>query len=58
MVDWNMIFQVNVFLFIFEDCVMGIEDRPLLLVLVLTQDARKWDGDILRNELGEGSHNP
>ena len=37
---------------------MGIEDWPLFLVLVLAQEARKWDGDILRNELGEGSHIP
>ena len=49
---------MNVSLLIFEDPIMGIEDSPLLLVLVLVQEARKWDGDILTNELGEGSHIP
>ena len=29
-----------------------------LLVHVLTQEAKKWDGDILRDELGEGIHIP
>ena len=43
---------------IFEDPVMGIEDSPFPLFLFLTQEARKWDGDILRNKLSEGSHIP
>ena len=43
---------MNVSLLIFEDPVMGIEDSPLLLVLVLAHEVKKWDGDILRNELG------
>ena len=58
MVNLNMIFQMNVSLFIFEDHVMGIKDWPLLLILVIAQEAMKWDGGILRNELGEGSHIP
>ena len=37
---------------------MGIEYWPLLLVLVLAHEARKWDGDILRNKLSEGSQIP
>ena len=26
--------------------------------MVHAHESRKWDGDILRNELGEGSHSP
>ena len=29
-----------------------------LLVQVLAREAKKWDGDILRDELGEGNHIP
>ena len=49
---------MNVSLLKFEDPVMEIEYRSMLLVLVLAREARKWDGDILRNDLGEGSHIP